>query len=135
MASKDQDPRIKKILALRQHSFDAFLKARRSSEKAVRYMNNIQWTDTDIDHCVNLIKPYLTYNIIIPIFAALKGNEELMRRRAKIKPVNNKETAMSDILQGRWNAIVDEQDYKRHLFLYPLSLGTQSVHVFYWMEP
>ena len=124
--NKEQDPRIEKILKLKQHSSDAFLKARRSSEKAIRYVNNIQWTATDREHCKNLKKPYLTYNIIIPIFAALKGNEELMRRRAKIKPVNNKETEMSDVLQGRWNALVDEEDYnEKRLLVFIDGLATR----------
>ena len=126
MNQNERDPRVEKILRLRRHSFDAFKSARQSSEKAMRYINNIQWSDLDKAQCKKLKKPYLTYNIMIPIIAALKGHEELMRRRPKIKAVGTEEYHIADILQGRMNAIMNEQDYtEKRLLIFVDALATR----------
>jgi len=125
-AKMEYDPRIEKVLRLKDYSASAFNDARKSSEKVMRYLNNTQWTDADIAQCKKLKKPYLTYNIIVPIFAALKGHEELMRRRPKIKPINNKESHISQILQGRYNALMNEQDYvEKRLLVFIDALATR----------
>ena len=115
--SNTGDPRHEKILRLRRHSFDAFKEARQSSEKAMRYINNIQWNELDIAQSKKMKKPYLTYNIMIPIIAALKGHEELMRRRPKIKAVSNHDDYVVEIIQGRFNAVLNEQDYSEKRLL------------------
>ena len=109
--SNTADPRTEKILRLQRFSKDAFREARQASEKAMRYINNQQWNSLDIDQSKKMKKPYLTYNIMIPIIAALKGHEQLMRRRPKIRAVSNNDYHIADILQGRFNAIMNEQDY------------------------
>ncbi len=124
--NSNSDPRVDKILRLRIYSADAFKEARQSSEKAMRYINNIQWTDTDITQCKNMKKPYLTYNIMIPILAALKGHEELMRRRPQIKPINNGDYHITNIIQGRFNAIMNEEDYsEKRLLVFADALMTR----------
>jgi len=122
----DIDPRVDKVLRLHRYSADAFLSARKSSEKAMRYINNIQWHPDDVAQNKKMKKPYLTYNIMIPIIAALKGHEELMRRRPKIRSINNKETYIAEILQGRFNAIMNEQDYaEKRLLVFIDALATR----------
>jgi len=126
MRENERDPRVEKILRLKRFSSDAFKGARQSSEKAMRYINNIQWHDDDIAQCKKLKKPYLTYNIMIPIIAALKGHEELMRRRPKIRAVDNGDFHIADILQGRMNAIMNEQDYsEKRLLVFVDALATR----------
>ncbi|MEA2037377.1 MAG: hypothetical protein U9O94_07740, partial [Nanoarchaeota archaeon] len=111
MSENERDPRVEKVIRLRRYSFDGFKKARKASEKAMRYVNSIQWTSADIERAKKLKKPYLTYNIMIPIIVALKGHEELMRRRPKIRAVNNSDIHIAQILQGRFNAVLNEEDY------------------------
>ena len=99
-----------KILKLYRHSEEAFAQSREDSEKAMRYVNNDSWTSKLKSDAQKHSKPTLKYNIIIPILSTLVGNEQLSRKRAMIKPDTLDSVGLADIIQGRWNALNDEQD-------------------------
>ena len=104
-----------KVLKAFRYAQDSFLTARQDSEKAVRYLNNDSWTDTEKSNATKYKKPTLKYNIITPIIATLVGNEQLNRRRAKFRPTTVDGVDICTTIQGRWNAIVDEQDFEDKL--------------------
>ena len=106
-----------KVLKCYDISQDAFAQAIQDSEKAIRYVNNNQWSSTDKGKAENADKPALTYNLIVPIISTLQGNEQLNRRRARIKPQTISNVEMADVIQGRWNALNDEQNIEEMLQL------------------
>ena len=108
-------PQADKVLKAYRHSKDAFETARTDSEKAVRYVNNHSWTQSDVSTATKYKKPTLKYNIIVPILSTLLGNEQLNKKRARIKPTSMDALEVADIIQGRWNAINDEQDLEEKL--------------------
>lgn len=101
-----------KVLDAFEYGEDAFDEARENTEKAVRYVNNDHYDANEITRARELNKPLLKYNIIVPILSALQGNEQLMRRRPRFKPTQNdpEHIQTMEIVQGRWNALNDEQD-------------------------
>ena len=99
-----------KILKLYRHSEEAFAQSREDSVKAMRYVNNDSWTSKLKSDAQKHSKPTLKYNIIIIILSTLVGNEQLNRKRAMIKPDTLDSVGLADIIQGRWNALNDEQD-------------------------
>ncbi len=104
------DPSLK-VLKCYQYSCNSFEEAREDSEELMQYAAaNLQWSDEQISEAEEYKKPYLTYNIIIPILMAMQGNEQIARRRARIKPNFIQQSDISDIIQARFNAIVDEQE-------------------------
>lgn len=104
-----------KVKKLYNASLDAFADSVEKSEECMRYANNDSWTASAIVYNDKFKKPSLKYNIIIPIIHTLKGNEELSRRKAIIKPTSLKDVGVVDIIQQRWNAIIDEQDVESKL--------------------
>jgi len=104
-----------KVLKAFKFARDSFTDARTESEKAVRYLNNDTWTAEEKNSAKKYKKPTLKYNIITPIVSTLVGNEQLNRRRARFKPAQPESIDMSDIIQGRWNALNDEQDIEDKL--------------------
>ena len=92
-----------------RYAQDSFAQAREDSEKAVRYLNNDTWTASEKSSATKYKKPTLKYNIIAPIISTLGGNEQLNRRRAKFKPTTVESVDVCDTIQGRWNALEDEQ--------------------------
>ena len=104
-----------KVLKAFDYARDSFQEARTESERAVRYLNNDTWTADEKTNAKKYKKPTLKYNIITPIVSTLVGNEQLNRRQARFKPTNIGGVQVSDIVQGRWNAIQDEQDFEDKL--------------------
>ena len=104
-----------KVTKAFRYAQDSFLQAREDSEKAVRYLNNDTWTSTEKSNATKYKKPTLKYNIIAPIISTLVGNEQLNRRQARFKPTTISGVNVSDIIQGRWNSIADEQDVEDKL--------------------
>jgi len=104
-----------KVLKAFDYARDSFQEARTESERAVRYLNNDTWTTDEKTNAKKYKKPTLKYNIITPIVSTLVGNEQLNRRQARFKPTTISGVNVSDIVQGRWNAIADEQDMEDKL--------------------
>ena len=104
-----------KVLKAFRFAQDSFLTARQESERAVRYLNNDTWTSTEKSNATKYKKPLLKYNIITPIISTLVGNEQLNRRKARFKPTTVESVNVCDAIQGRWNAINDEQDFEDKL--------------------
>ena len=104
-----------KVLKAFRFAQDSFLTARQESERAVRYLNNDSWTSTEKSNATKYKKPLLKYNIITPIISTLVGNEQLNRRKARFKPTTVESVNVCDAIQGRWNAINDEQDFEDKL--------------------
>ena len=97
-----------KVLKAYRFAVRAFTDARTASEKAVRYVNNNSWSSSEISAAQKLKKPTLKYNIIVPIISTLQGNEQLNRKSASFKPTTRDSIDICDIIQGRWNALVDK---------------------------
>lgn len=113
MASSKTDiltPQADKVLTSYRHSKDAFQTSIEYSEKAMRYVNNESWDSATVSDAKKHKKPTLKYNIIIPILSTLQGNEQLNKRKARIKPQGFGDTEVADIMNGRWGALNDEQD-------------------------
>ena len=106
-----------KVLKAFDYARDSFQEARTESERAVRYLNNDTWTTDEKTNAKKYKKPTLKYNIITPIVSTLVGNEQLNRRNARFKPTNVSGVQVADVVQGRWNAIQDEQDFEDKLLL------------------
>ena len=104
-----------KVLKAYRFAVRAFTDARTASEKAVRYVNNNSWSSSEISAAQKLKKPTLKYNIIVPIISTLQGNEQLNRRSASFKPTTRDSIDICDIIQGRWNALIDKQDIEDKL--------------------
>ena len=104
-----------KVLKAFRFAQDSFLTAREESERAVRYLNNDSWTSSEKSNAEKYKKPLLKYNIITPIISTLVGNEQLNRRRARFKPTTVEGVNVCDAVQGRWNALNDEQDIEDKL--------------------
>ena len=104
-----------KVLKCWKYSRDSFENSREESEKAVRYLNGDTFTSDERTNATKYKKPLLKYNIITPIISTLVGNEQLNRKTAKFKPTTIESVGVSDILQGRWNALNDEQDLEDKL--------------------
>jgi len=104
-----------KVLKAYRFAVRAFTDARTASEKAVRYVNNNSWSSSEISAAQKLKKPTLKYNIIVPIISTLQGNEQLNRRSASFKPTTRDSIDICDIIQGRWNALVDKHDVEDKL--------------------
>lgn len=105
-----------KVLKCYHYAKESYATAQSDSETLMQYAAaNIQWSDDLIEQAIQNNKPTLTYNIIIPILMALQGNEQLARRRARIKPNYIEQTDIADIIQGRWNQLVDEQEIETKL--------------------
>ena len=108
-------PQAEKVIDCYDYSKEAFTKSIEYSEKAMRYVNNESWSDPDVSNATKYKNPTLKYNILIPILSTLQGNEQLNKKRAKIKPTDLNAVDVSDIIQGRWNALNDEQDIEEKI--------------------
>ena len=89
----------------------------RRSEECMRYVLNDPYTATEKSKAQEFDKPLLKYTIMIPYLSTIIGNEQMNRRRALIKTrsLDPKMVEMTDILQGRWNAINDEQSVEEKI--------------------
>ncbi len=95
---------------------DAYATAIENSEVGMRYLNNDPYTDDEKSDAIAHKKPLLRYNIIQPLWNTLLGNEQQFRRRARVRAHDGGEQAViANIIQGRWNAINDEQDVEEKL--------------------
>ena len=106
-AIKPQAIKVKKCYTF---ALDAYSSAIDRSETAVRYVNNESWSRTEREAASKAGKPALKYNIIVPILSTLIGNEQLNKKRARMKPTNIESVPLVDIYESRWNALVDEQE-------------------------
>ena len=103
----------REVVDLYNKAVDAWSPAVTQSEKTMRYLNHLQYTDDAIEDAEDADTALLTLNIMQPAVSVLLGNEQQNRRRGKIKPRNDQNTAA--ILQGRWNMINDEQGVEEML--------------------
>ena len=95
---------------------DAYAKAVSASEEGMRYLNNDFYTPDEKADAEKHKKPLLRYNIIQPLFATLLGNEQQFRRRARVRAHEGGDSAAAaNIVQGRWNALNDEQNIEEKL--------------------
>lgn len=96
---------------------DAYSTIVANSEESMRYVLNDPYTAEDKENARLNKKPLLKYSIMIPYLAILIGNEQLSRRRSLIKTrsLDPKIIETVDIIQGRWNAINDEQDVEEKI--------------------
>lgn len=108
-------PQADKVITSYKHSRDAFATAIEYSEKAMRYVNNESWESSAVSDAIKHKKPTLKYNIIIPILSTLQGNEQLNKRKARIKPQGLGDTQVADIMNGRWSVLNDEQDIEEKI--------------------
>ena len=106
-AIKPQAIKVKKCYTF---ALDAYAGALEKSENAVRYVNNESWSQSELTAASKASKPALKYNIIVPILSTLVGNEQLNRKRARMKPTDIESVPLCDIYESRWNALVDEQE-------------------------
>jgi len=95
---------------------DAYANAVSQSEEGMRYLNNDFYTAAEKADAIKHKKPLLRYNIIQPLFATLLGNEQQFRRRARVRAHEGDAPAeVANIVQGRWNALNDEQNIEEKL--------------------
>ena len=95
---------------------DAYAQTIENSERGMNYLNNNPYTDEEKADAKKHKKPLLRYNITQPLFATLQGNEQQFRRRARARSHGGgQQAAIMNIVQGRWNAINDEQDVEEQL--------------------
>ena len=87
------------------------------SEECMRYVLNDPYSQADKDQAQTYKKPLLKYSIMIPYLAIIIGNEQLSRRRALIKTRSTNPEMINtvDIIQGRWNAVNDEEDVEEKI--------------------
>ena len=87
------------------------------SEECMRYVLNDPYSAADKTEAQRFKKPLLKYTIMIPYLAVIIGNEQLSRRRALIKTRSTNPEMINtvDIIQGRWNAINDEQNVEEKI--------------------
>lgn len=100
-----------KIRTIYNYAIDAYEESTEYTEEAVRFVNNKQWSDNEIALARKHNKPLLKYNILANIIAILVGNEQMNRKRAKVKAGASDKVSynMAAIIQGRWNLLNDEQ--------------------------
>jgi len=117
MNSSEIKPQAQKVLNAYELSKKAFYASRSDSELALRYLNNDQWSQENKDEAIANKKPYLTYNLIMQMILILVGNEQQVARRGKIKPRNTTKEWLdfAELVQMRWNAIVDEEELENKL--------------------
>lgn len=87
------------------------------SEECMKYVLNDPYSQADKTEAQKFKKPLLKYTIMIPYLSIIIGNEQLSRRRALIKTrsTNPEMINLVDIIQGRWNAINDEQNVEEKI--------------------
>ena len=87
------------------------------SQECMRYVLNDPYSQADKDQAQTYKKPLLKYSIMIPYLAIIIGNEQLSRRRALIKTRSTNPEMINtvDIIQGRWNAVNDEEDVEEKI--------------------
>jgi len=117
MSDSDIKPQAQKVLNAYELSKKAFYQSRADSELALRYLNNDQWSQANKEEAIANKKPYLTYNLIMQMILILVGNEQQVARRGKIKPRNTTKEWLdfAELVQMRWNAIVDEEELESKL--------------------
>lgn len=104
-----------KVLKVYRFNKDNFATADKNSERAMRYVLNKQWTSDEINAANAANKPHLTYNLLLSTINILEGNEETTRRRPRFKSDIKKFDQATAIVQGRWNALNDEQNIEENL--------------------
>jgi len=106
-----------KIRTIYNYAVDAYADAIEYSQRAVNFVNNEQWSSREKTLARKHNKPLLTYNILANIISIITGNEQLNRRRAKVKAGASDKVSyeMAAIIQGRWNLLNDEQNIEEKL--------------------
>lgn len=106
-----------KILSIYERVRDVYETPIEHIEECFRYYNNQQWTESARNEAAKHKKPTLQYNIYTPTINNLKGNEQISRNKAILKPTSKdeKNVAMVSIIQARFDALVDEQDLEDKL--------------------
>jgi len=111
--TKDAD----QIIKVYKHLRDSYADNTEKSEENMRYVINEPYTDTEKAKAEKYNKPLLKYNILIPALLAIVGNEQLYKRKAIFKPTKRNGTDIDtvDLLQGRWERVIDEQNLEEKL--------------------
>jgi len=110
-------PQADKVRRAWRVAEDAYTEVISRSEECMRYVLNDPYSAEDKANATKFKKPLLTYPIMIPYLSILVGNEQLSRRRALIKSRSTDPAQLNvvDIIQGRWNALNDEQDIEEKI--------------------
>lgn len=93
-----------------QHVREAYSTALKQSETNLQYLINDPYTDKEKTEAERFKKPLEKFNIIVPTITAVVGNEQVTRKRAIVKGRDQENIDKSELYQGRWNALEDEQD-------------------------
>ena len=108
---------VMKVINLRQNSIDGWSEARESAKTCVNYINNKQFTDSEIAKAETNAKPLLTYNILVAKLNVLLGNEQLSRREAKILPSYSDDEDIVRILSDNWEHIIEKEHIDKKMVL------------------
>ncbi len=110
-------PQAEKVRRAWRVAEDGYQPIIRRSEECMRYVLNDPYSQEEKTAAQKFDKPLLKYTIMIPYLATIIGNEQMNRRRALIKTrsLDPNIIQMVDILQGRWNAINDEQNVEEKI--------------------
>lgn len=110
-------PQAEKVRRAWRVAEEAYVDIIDKSQECMRYVLNDPYSQSDKTEAQKHKKPLLKYTIMIPYLAVIIGNEQLSRRRALIKTRSNDPEMINliDIIQGRWNAINDEQNVEEKI--------------------
>ena len=113
----ERTPQADKVRKAWQNAEDAYTDIVSRSERYMRYVLNDPYSATEKSKAQKKKKPLLRYNIMIVYLAIIIGNEQLSRRRALIKTrsANPRMVDMVEAVQGRWNAINDEENVEEKI--------------------
>ena len=103
------------VIKVYKHVLDAYDDSTEKSEENVRFVINQPYTKTELDEAALYNKPMLKYNILIPSLLAIVGNEQLYKRKALFKARNRQTAEVVELLQSRFEAIIDEQNLEEKL--------------------
>nr|BDD44942.1 hypothetical protein 4 [Desulfobacterales bacterium] len=111
MAAKQQmDERARKVLEAFDHSKDSFADRRTESERVVRKLQNVMFTEKEKTAAAKHNKPLLNYNMLRAKLLAVIGNEQLAKRIGQLKPLGDDLDELVMDANGRYERLNDEQN-------------------------
>ena len=108
-------PKADEVIKVYEHLLKSYEDSTEKSEENMRYVINQPYTETEIQEAELANKPLLKYNILIPALLAIVGNEQLYKRKAIFKARDRETVDIVELIQGRWEAIIDEQNLEEKL--------------------
>lgn len=103
------------VIKVYEHVLKSFHDATEKAEENMRYVINQPYTKIEIEEAAAANKPLLKYNILIPALLAIVGNEQLYKRKAIFKARDKQTAEVVELLQARWEAIIDEQNLEEKI--------------------